>query len=258
MKLSGVECLMKPLDMPHLPSKPVNTVIMAGDAQTYIKALQTLNIEVLATQRNKVLEETISYHADMLCFHIGCLDILLALEQMFLYEELCRLGFKPQIMSKPIKSPYPTDALLNSARLERFLVFNPKTASELILKDGLIKNLELIEVKQGYTKCSVCIVNKSAIITEDLGIKKACENKGIDTLLISKGCVKLGNYAYGFFGGCTGLIDKNKLAVCGNIKNHKDYLIINQFLKKYDVEPICLSNTELIDIGGILPIAQTF
>lgn len=249
---------MKPLDTPHVPSKHVKTVIMAGDAQTHIKAIQTLNIEVLTTRKNKALEQAISYHADMLCIHLGCLDILLAEEQVFLYNELCRLGFKPLRIRTNIKSPYPTDALLNSARVDKFLVLNPITASELILNDALIKNLELIEVKQGYTKCSICIINKNAIITEDSGIKKECENKGIDTLLISKGSVKLKNHAYGFLGGCSGMIDKNKLAVCGDIKKHKDFILIEQFLKKYSVEPICLSSEELIDIGGILPITQIF
>lgn len=247
---------MKPLETPHLPSKPVNRVIMAGDAKTHIKALQALNIEVLTTQRNEALEDAISYHADILCFHLGGADILIAEEQAFLYEELCGLGFRPQKINKPLQSPYPTDVLLNSARINRSLVFNPKTASEIILNDALIKGLKLIKVKQGYTKCSISVIGKNAIITEDSAIKEACENQGIDSLLISKGCVKLRNHAYGFFGGCSGLIDKNKLAVCGNIKKHKDYALINQFLNKYNVEAICLNDAELIDIGGILPIMQ--
>lgn len=249
---------MKPLETPHLPSSPVNAIIMAGDSKTYIKALQTLNIEVLVTQRNEALEETTSYHADMLCFHQGYLDILLASEQTFLREKLCDLGFRPYITNKTIKSPYPEDALLNGARVGQYLVCNPKTISGIIMSDVLMKGLELVSVRQGYTKCSICIISESAIITEDTGIQKECQKKGIDTLLISKGSVKLKNHAYGFLGGCTGLIDRSKLAVCGNIKNHKDYLVIGRFLTKHHVEPICLTDGELVDIGGILPIAQIY
>lgn len=249
---------MKPLETPHLPSSPVNTIIMAGDSKTYIEALQMLNIGVLVTQRNEALEESISYHADMLCFHPGSTDILLSPEQTFLCEDLYELGFKPHLISKTIKSPYPEDALLNGARVGQYLVCNPKTVSDIIMNDALIKGLELIKVRQGYTKCSICIINESAIITEDMRIQKECKKKGIDTLLISKGSVKLRNHAYGFLGGCTGLIDRNRLAVCGNIKNHKDYLVIERFLTKHQVEPICLTDGELVDIGGILPITQIF
>lgn len=249
---------MKPIETPHLPLRPVKTVIMAGDSITYIKALQTLNIEVLATQRNKALEDSISFHADMLCFHLGCRKILIEKEQILLQENLSQIGFEPQKISRSIKSPYPEDALLNGARVGEYLVCNPKTVSNIIVSDALIKGLELINVKQGYTKCSICIINKSAIITEDVAIKIACQNKGIDTLLISKGSVNLKNHSYGFLGGCTGLIDSNKLAVCGNIKNHKDYLAIDRFLMKYHVKPVCLADGELVDIGGILPIAQIY
>lgn len=249
---------MKPLETPHLPSNRVKTVIMAGDSTTHINALQTLNIEVLTTQRNKALEQAIFFHADMLCFHLGCSDILLSEEQTFLCENLSRLGFKPQIINETIRSPYPMDALLNGARIGKYLVCNPNTVSDIILENALIKNLELIKVRQGYAKCSICVINGNAIITEDIGIKQACEKKGIDTLIISKGSVKLKNHAYGFLGGCTGLIDNNKLAVCGNLKNHEDYPAIDQFLRKHHVEAVNLTDAELIDIGGILPITQNF
>ena len=249
---------MKPLETPHIPSKPVKTVIIAGDAQTAINALQSLNIEVLSTQRNDALEESVAFHADMLCYHQGEREILLSEEQTFLRDELTNLGFKVQMIDKKIKSPYPLDVLLNGARIGRYLVYNPKTLSNIIISDSLIKNLELIEVKQGYTKCSICIISNNAIITEDVGIKKECDKKGIDTLLISKGSVKLKNHTYGFLGGCSGLIGTNKLAVCGNIKKHKDFIIIEKFLTKHHIETIFLTDGELIDIGGILPITRIF
>jgi hypothetical protein len=247
---------MIPLKMPNLPTGPVRAVILSGENITLAEAFKSQNIEVLFTQNNQNIDAEVSFHADMLCHHIFDCDIILSTEQMFLAGALKSIGFNPIMLRTPLYSPYPYDVALNAARIDKFLICNPKTVSEQILNTSEENKLEIICVSQGYTKCSVCIINSRAIITEDEGIQKACEKKGIEVLHISKGSVKLRNHAYGFLGGCTGLIDKNKLAVTGNLSKHSDYKQINEFLMKHEIEAISVLDDELTDIGGIIPIAQ--
>jgi len=73
-------------------------------------------------------------------------------------------------------------------------------------------------------------------------------------LLIPSGDISLPGLDYGFIGGTCGLISKNQMAFFGNLENHSYGNDIKNFLLKYDVEPIYLSNGKLIDRGSILTI----
>ena len=74
------------------------------------------------------------------------------------------------------------------------------------------EGLNVINVNQGYSGCSVCVINDSAIITDDESIFTAAQNFLNDVLLIQKGSIRLNGYNYGFIGGCCGKISKNKLS----------------------------------------------
>ncbi len=247
---------MKPLKIPNLPTTAVKVVITAGGISGLKDSLQKLSINNLETSININLEPGIANHSDLLVYHFCDNKILLSSEQMFLYRKLSELKFHPMLSMTTISSPYPGDVYLNAARLGMFVICNTKTITPEILTFAESNNLEIIHVKQGYTKCSICILNKNTIITEDEGIKIILEKKGIEVLLISKGSIKLNNHQYGFFGGCTGLIDKNKLAIIGNLKYHTDYERINKFLLKHNIQPVSLIDGDLQDIGGIIPIIQ--
>jgi hypothetical protein len=247
---------MLPLHIPNIPSSPVKLVVTAGNIAGLNESLKVLSIGTVNTQVSMLLEDGIANHADMLFYHLGDNNIMLSGEQLFLLNYFIINNYNVTITKKSVQSPYPYDSCLNAARFGQYLIGNPKTMATEIMEAAKLSKLVIIKVNQGYTKCNVCVVNENTIITEDIEIKHACESKGIDVLLIQKGSVKLRGYKYGFIGGCTGLIDKNKLAFCGNYKTHNDYKIIKAFLYKHDVEPISLINGDLQDIGGILPIMQ--
>jgi hypothetical protein len=59
-------------------------------------------------------------------------------------------------------------------------------------------------VKQGYTKCSLVVVDEKSVITSDMGLAAALQRFEIDVLLISQGHVALPGLQYGFLGGASG------------------------------------------------------
>ncbi len=120
-------------------------------------------------------------------------------------------------------------------------------------KDGLT----IIPVKQGYTKCSICIADENSIITDDESIFKSAQNYFDDILLISKGSVRLKEMNYGFIGGCTGKIDKNKIAFNGRIESHDDHNLIIDFLDRHNITAVELLNDRLTDIGSIIPVCES-
>ena len=75
---------------------------------------------------------------------------------------------------------------------------------------------------------------------------------GIDVLLISPGYIDLPGLDYGFIGGASGLIGKNKLFFTGRLNAHPDYNRIVDFLQKNKSKPIFSNREQPIDLGSIL------
>lgn len=74
--------------------------------------------------------------------------------------------------------------------------------------------------------------------------------------MLSKGQIKLIGHEYGFIGGCCGFIDKNLLAFNGRLDTIDDADKIKDFLGKYNVKYIELTDAPLTDIGGIVPLFE--
>ena len=111
----------------------------------------------------------------------------------------------------------------------------------------------LINVKQGYAKCSCAAVSDHAIITADNGIIRSLEDNPIDVLSIGKGSIRLDGADTGFIGGASGYDkDRKTLYFCGNIKEHPDYNSIKRFCNEQDTQIVSLNDDHLTDIGGII------
>jgi len=119
---------------------------------------------------------------------------------------------------------------------------------------SLVKHKKLLNVNQGYSKCSTAIVSENAVITSDMKIGKILKENNINVLLLPPGDIILPGLDYGFIGGTCGLLDNNKLAFYGNLNMYKYGDKVLNFLKKHNVKPIFLSKDKLIDRGSIFCI----
>ena len=245
---------MKYIEKPNLPQGRVTVAAISAQAGESIKKLNELGIKTLRINPYNVLPEPVISHADLQILHLGNNDIFCQ------NEHLCIGEFKSKFNLKNIKESagnrYPDDVKLNCAIIGNKIICNKRTISRDILEYAESNGLTVINVNQGYSRCSICVVNENAIITDDESIFAAAGNFFNDTLFISKGSIGLKGYGYGFIGGCSGKIDKNKIAFNGAIESHKDYKKILDFLSRNSVECIELNNKPLYDIGGILPLCE--
>lgn len=147
---------------------------------------------------------------------------------------------------------YPNNIFLNAINLKDYFIHNLKYTDEILLRKN--KSKTLIDIKQGYSKCSCAVVSDRALITSDIGIYNSLKPYPIDVLLIPSGDICLPGLSYGFIGGSCGLISKDKMAFFGNLSNHAYGNDIKQFLSKHNVEPIYLSENKLLDRGSILTL----
>ena len=217
-------------------------------------ALIQCGFEIITLPPLPCLPEPVASHPDMLMFFTDKHLIThksyypLAQDQLNLIAQKSRRELL--LTDEPVGSTYPTDVLLNAAQVGNAIIGAKSAMSAHIKEYGTSCEKQLINVKQGYAKCSTCIVSDNAIITADTGIANKAKNAGIDVLTISPGHIKLDGYDYGFIGGASGIC-LNTVYFCGNIDSHPDANAIRVFCQKHGKKVVCLGKKELLDIGTL-------
>lgn len=245
-----------PLKRPNLPDYKVCDVAVSKYSNKLLEKMDFLNINAIKTIDSDNLDKRICYHTDMLINNIGNSLLYIDISQNDNLVNFLTKGYKCQIIDTVVNSGYPHDSLLNSVVLGDKLICNTDTVHKSVLEYAKNNSYNIINVNQGYTKCSVCVISDNALITDDESIYKACLNNNIDSLFVSKGSVRLDGFDYGFIGGCTGLIDKDKILFNGDINYHKDCNRILSFIEKYSIKPVIIDNEPLTDIGSIIPLTM--
>lgn len=233
----------------------MNTLIIDYRTNNFeIDNLLRHNCNIIKCPKHPILYSSIDGHPDIQIF-IKDDSIIL---QNQANEEFIRIlsenaPKKKIILSKKtLEKNYPNNIFLNCLCLNEYFIHFLKYTDPKIIK--AVSDKILINVKQGYTKCSTAVVSNSAIITSDKSIYNALINTQIDVLLIPPGDILLPGLEYGFIGGACGLISEGKLAFFGNLKYYKYGDEVLKFLCKHNVEPIYLRDDVLIDRGSILSL----
>ena len=219
-----------------------------------LSALKSHGFEPITIPPADYLQAGIASHTDMLIFigfdRLFChtsyyeknkslIDSLAACSQLTL-----------TISDEPVGAKYPSDVLFNACLIGNRLICNEKTVSRFILDAAIEKKYEIINVPQGYTKCSICTVSDNAIITADHPIATACKALDINVLEISEGYVALSPYSHGFIGGASGMCG-DMVYFCGSLSTHPDAGRIVDFCRAYGKTAISLTDSALIDVGTI-------
>ena len=216
-----------------------------------INSLKKLNYDVIKIPKDNNLYEAINGHTDI---QLNILN-----KNTLIINKNINLSFKELLKTKNINfiesdstlsSKYPSNISLNAYITDNYLVHNLKFTDKKIL--DYCKNKKTINVNQGYTKCSILPLREKVIITNDTGIYNTLKNEGFDILLLPFGDIELSGFNYGFIGGVGGMISNDSMAFFGSLDNYAFGNEVKKFLYKYDIKPIYLSNTKLIDRGSLL------
>ena len=243
---------MKIIENANLPQNDVVYVAVSCEAHKLVSAIKSMGIHVIEVQRSSSVLDGLSSHADMHFLHLGGPELYISQDQAINQTKLTALGFDVHVLKAPLCKDYPLDVPLNAAVIGDNVFLNQKT----ICKEINFTGKNIIDVKQGYSKCSICAVSSNAIITDDIGIHDSAIKVGFDSLLIEKGDIVLKGMNYGFIGGCCGLISKDTMLFNGDIKTHRNCDMIKGFLSNYGINPVSIGNYQLTDIGGILPLLE--
>jgi hypothetical protein len=216
-------------------------------------ALTERGFELVKLPPFSSLQEPVSAHPDMLFFaakgRLVCHRDYFSVSEREMLRIANASGLSLDLSDEAVGTEYPRDVLFNAAAIGDKLICRRDTLSEKVAE--LYSEDKIINVKQGYAKCSVCAVNDNAIITADRSIAKEAEKNGIDVLLISQSGVRLDGYDCGFIGGASGC-DGEKVYFCGNIDLHPDGERIRAFCERQGRKAISLSDEPLYDYGTLI------
>lgn len=250
---------MKPVKIPNLPMNDVTAVIIDGRICTGIReTLLKKEISIIPTLAHPDVYPAVAFHPDIMLHHIeGDIIVYAPNTPQPLLDEISKAGFKLIKGSSCLESKYPKTIAYNIARVGKYAFHNTKYTDPVVRKLLAERGVEIIHVNQGYSKCLTCVVDQNSIITSDLDIYKKAVQVNIDALLIEPdNSIVLEPFDIGFFGGSTGFIGRNKLAVTGNLSFHKNFKEILNFLSLKAVDVVMLNDERIIDIGTIIPILE--
>ena len=158
-----------------------------------------------------------------------------------------------------VQEKYPDDIKYNVCTIGKKAIHNFQYTDERLKQELINNNYELINTTQGYTNCSIAVIDDNSAIVSDKGLYKILKFYDIDTLLVENNLdIKLlngENYSSkkGFIGGCITRLgdsiivfgDLNKIDIDGKIRT---------FITNKKLHIIEFKELDVIDYGGLIEI----
>ena len=231
--------------------------IVGCDADEEITtALSSLGFSVQILPRHDSLPTPVRSHADMLMFTLdGCVfaERNYIKHSKSVFDTIKTYGYTIIPCNLSLGKKYPDDIAFNIAICDNVLYGNIKHNACEAIDFAKSKEIKIQSVNQGYTKCSTVILGNKGIVTADSGIAEAAKNNGLEVLKINNApnAITLNGYDYGFIGGACGVFDRN-VYFSGNIEMHPEGELIKAFCQNLGFKTINLTQSKLVDIGGII------
>lgn len=202
---------------------------------------------------NKNLYYEISSHPDIHCCKV--LDKLFVSPNLDIPNSI--LG------NNTLAKKYPLDVSYNICILGNKAIHNFNYTDSKINNFLDKNNFEKIQINQGYSKCSIAVIDKTSVIVTNEQISKKLLENNLNVLCLpysTQKNIKLyknRNLDYsdmnGFIGGCLSRID-NFVFVSGDLNYIDKDNKIRNFILERNLKIIDFPNEDIIDYGGIIKI----
>ena len=149
----------------------------------------------------------------------------------------------------PVGWKYPHSAIYNAVITERYFIHNTNITDESLALSKSVR--KVINIKQGYGRCSLLPLKNDSFITSDRGIFKKLAEDNLDILYVNPEDIVLPGVNHGFFGGTAGAFG-NQVFILGSLNYFKDGKKVKGYFYKLGYEVIELYDGSLYDEGSIL------
>ena len=223
------------------------------------ETLKSLGYELIELEKNENVYEEISSHVDIFCTKIKEKLIVEKSQYNLIKTQIEECNSTIEIIQgeSMVTKKYPYDISYNVCIVGNKAIHNFEYTDKEILEILKNENFELINVNQGYSNCSIVVINENSVITQDLGIYNKLKKYGLDILFLDDDLdIKLlNNNQYsemkGFIGGAISQIGNN-IFVSGDLNKIDKENRIRSFIESKKLNIIDFKDLDVIDYGGIL------
>lgn len=239
---------MKFVEIPYLPQNKITLGV--GDVKRE-------DVKIIPPCEFLNLPPTLKRHADLSFCYLGKGVGISAKGSGEYYKKvLGETGIKLYEGEKIADRHYPSDAAYNVAIVGKRLFCRVDITDRVLLEKAQEMGYKIINMNQGYGKCSVCPVGENWAISADASFRKAAEKEGIEVLLITNESIVLPGYNNGFFGGAAYMEDKETLCINGDLSLHPDREKIEEFLSEKHIRIKSEKGVPVFDFGSLIGIME--
>lgn len=220
--------------------------------------LKELGYRLIEINSNKKLYPEISSHTDIFCTKIKN-NLIIETSQYDLIKNNIINEIDVIKGNSIVENNYPQDIKYNVCILGKYAIHNFNYTDSRIKEILQKEKYNLINVKQGYTKCSIAVIDENSIIISDKGLYEELKQYNFDILFLNyKLNIKLLNEGKfssmnGFVGGAISRIGDN-IFISGNLNEIDRKNEIRNFIQKRNLHIISFKDLDVIDYGGIIEI----
>lgn len=219
--------------------------------------LKLLGYQLIEIKQNKKVYSEISSHVDIFACKIG---------EKIIIEPSQYSNIKLQVQNviiqqgnEEIESQYPYDIKYNVCIIGKKALHNFNYTDSKIKEELNNQKYEMINTTQGYTNCSIAVIDYNSAIVADKGLYKILKKHNIDVLYLDyEPDIKLLNMKgysnkKGFIGGAISRIGKNVI-VFGELSKIDKNNQIKNFIENKSLNIVQFEGIDVIDYGGIIEI----
>lgn len=222
--------------------------------------LKYLGYKLVEIERSNNVYAEISSHVDIFTTKIG--DTLIVEKSK--YDDLVFMlkdtEYNIESGKEEVGLNYPEDIKYNVCMVGNYAIHNFKYTDKHVLKRLKESEYELINVEQGYTNCSIAVIDDRSVITTDKKIAEKLIANNLSVLLLDyipdiKLKDEYGNYSNmtGFIGGAIGKVDNN-IIIFGDLAKIDRDNKIRDFIESRHLKVIDFDGLDVIDYGGIVEV----
>ncbi len=215
-----------------------------------------LGYNLIEVKQNMQVYPEISSHVDIFICKIGKKLIIEPSQYNQIKNQLQEIE-KIDKGIETIEKNYPQDIKYNVCIIGKKALHNFKYTEPKILEELEKQGYELINTNQGYTNCSIAVIDDNSAIVTDKGLYKILKKHEIDVLFLNYepdikllNCQNEYSNKKGFIGGCISRI-KNNIVIFGDLRKIDYNNQIKEFIKKRNLQIIDFEGLDVIDYGGI-------
>lgn len=218
--------------------------------------LKVLGYKLIEMKASKNVYKEISSHVDIFTCKIGNKLIIEPSMYKKIKEELSYNDCIEQGHEK-VQKIYPYDIKYNVCTIGRKALHNFKYTDDKIKEELTKKGYELINTTQGYTNCSIAVIDENSAIVTDKGLYKILKKHNIDVLYLEyEPDIKLltsNGYSdkNGFIGGAISRIGES-IIIFGDLNKIDKEEKIRKFILSKKLNIIDFEELDVIDYGGIV------